>query len=73
MRKKKNWWKREEENEERETGQREEEGERGFKICFWNIAGIRNKCEETWKYLEQFDVIGLTEMGRRGNVEENQK
>lgn len=58
MRKKKNWWKREEENEERETGQREEEGEREFKICFWNIAEIRNKCKEMWKYLEQFDVIG---------------
>lgn len=30
-------------------------------MCFWNIAGMMNKCEETWKYLEAFDIIGLTE------------
>lgn len=30
-------------------------------MCFWNIAGMMNKCEETCKYLEGFNVIGLTE------------
>lgn len=30
-------------------------------MCFWNIARVWNKCEETWKYLESFDIIGLTE------------
>lgn len=32
-----------------------------LKICFWNIAGIINKCDETWEYLDNFDIIGLTE------------
>lgn len=32
-----------------------------MKICFWNIAGLKNKCEETWEYMENFDIIGLTE------------
>lgn len=33
----------------------------GLKICFWNVAGLMHLCEETWEYLDQFDVIGLTE------------
>lgn len=33
----------------------------GLKMCFWNIAGLLNKCEETWDYLEKFDIVGLTE------------
>lgn len=33
----------------------------GLKICFWNIAGIINKCDETWEYLDNFDIIGLSE------------
>jgi len=40
---------------------RRERKDRGLKICFWNIAGAAGKCEEVWKYLEEFDVIGLTE------------
>lgn len=32
-----------------------------IKICFWNVAGLVNKCEETWRYLENFDILGLTE------------
>lgn len=34
----------------------------GLKICFWNIAGIINKCDETWEYLNNFDILGLTEI-----------
>lgn len=30
-------------------------------MCFWNVAGLLNKCEETWDYLEKFDILGLTE------------
>lgn len=26
-------------------------------ICFWNIAELFNKCEETWEYLEDFDIV----------------
>lgn len=35
----------------------------GLKLCFWNVAGLgrTNKCEDTWSYLEKFDVIGLSE------------
>ena len=32
-----------------------------MKVCFWNIAGMMNKEEDTWDYLEEFDIIGLTE------------
>lgn len=39
----------------------ERERERELKICFWNVAGLRHLCENTWEYLEGFDVIGLTE------------
>lgn len=28
-------------------GEGEEDKETGLKICFWNIAGVTNKCEET--------------------------
>lgn len=38
-----------------------EKGERRVKIYFWNVAGLENKCEETWEYLESFDTLGLTE------------
>lgn len=30
-------------------------------MCFWNIAGITNKDEETWGYLSKFEIIRLTE------------
>lgn len=32
-----------------------------MRLCFWNVSGLSNKCEETWKYLERFDVLGFTE------------
>lgn len=32
-----------------------------MRICCWNVAGLMNKFEETWDYLEKFDMIGLTE------------
>lgn len=32
-----------------------------MRICCWNVAGLMNKFEETWDYLEKFDIIGLTE------------
>lgn len=31
-------------------------------MCFWNIAGLINKCEETWEYIKHFDIIELTEI-----------
>ncbi|TGZ50928.1 hypothetical protein DBV15_11860 [Temnothorax longispinosus] len=46
--------------EEREEKNKAEKG-RGLRICFWNVAGLINKCDETWDYLENFDVIGLVE------------
>ena len=33
----------------------------GLRIGFWNVAGLVNKCEEAWDYLESFDILGLTE------------
>lgn len=42
-----------------EEGRRERR--RTVKICFWNVAGLRYLCEDTWEYLKGFDVIGLME------------
>ncbi|KYM98824.1 hypothetical protein ALC62_10454 [Cyphomyrmex costatus] len=28
---------------------------------YWNVAGVKNKKEDFWKYILKFDVIGLTE------------
>lgn len=39
---------------------RDELKEKKLKICFWNVADVMNK-EDTWRYLEEFDLIGLTE------------
>jgi hypothetical protein len=32
-----------------------------IRIVFWNVAGIKNKEDEFWKYLGEFDVVGLVE------------
>lgn len=31
------------------------------KTLFWNVARIRNKDKEFWKYIKEFDYIGLYE------------
>lgn len=31
------------------------------RAIFWNVAGVKGKDQEFWEFLEQFDVIGLTE------------
>lgn len=30
-------------------------------MCFWNVAGVKNKCTEVWSFLKQCDIIGLVE------------
>lgn len=30
-----------------------------MKIVFWNVAGLKKKDREFWKYMEGFDVVGL--------------
>lgn len=35
--------------------------DRQIRICLWNIAGVTNKDEDTWRYLEGFDIVGLVE------------
>lgn len=37
-----------------------EKERRGTRLGFWNIAGMKNKGEDVWKYLESFDILGLT-------------
>jgi hypothetical protein len=41
---------------ERNKGENEQ-----IRIVFWNVAGIKNKENEFWKYLGEFDVVGLVE------------
>ncbi|KAJ3628659.1 hypothetical protein MTP99_015955 [Tenebrio molitor] len=41
---------------ERNKGENEQ-----MRIVFWNVAGIKNKENEFWKYLGEFDVVGLVE------------
>jgi hypothetical protein len=43
-------------NMERNKGESEQ-----IRIVFWNVAGIKNKEDEFWKYLGEFDVVGLVE------------
>lgn len=38
-----------------------EKTEEIIKIGFWNVAGLVNKDEDFWEYIEDFDIIGLTE------------
>jgi hypothetical protein len=44
-----------------------------IRIVFWNVAGIKNKENEFWKYLGEFDVVGLVETwdGRKGECRES--
>ena len=48
---------------ERRQGKEEKKrkGERGLRMCFWNVAGVLNKDKDMWEYLEDFEVVGLTE------------
>jgi hypothetical protein len=41
---------------ERNKGENEQ-----IRIVFWNVAGIKNKEIEFWKYLGEFDVVELVE------------
>ncbi|KAH0810075.1 hypothetical protein GEV33_012716 [Tenebrio molitor] len=43
-------------NMERNKGENEQ-----IRIVFWNVAEIKNKENEFWKYLGEFDVVGLVE------------
>jgi len=48
----------------KETGREEEGGaekEKGLKIAFWNVAGLKNKDREFWKNLEEWEVLVLME------------
>jgi len=35
----------------------ERKREKGWKIGFWNVAGIENKNEKFWKGLRRWDII----------------
>lgn len=40
----------------------EEKGKgEGYKICFWNVAGLENKDREFWEKLGEWDVMFLSE------------
>ena len=52
----------------RERGEREgrlggeiKEGKGRYKVAFWNVAGVRNKDQEFWKGLEEWEVVVMTE------------
>ena len=51
--------------EEKEKGRRKntkvqkKKGEKSVKILSWNIAGLKNKNEDFWKYIEQIDIVGF--------------
>jgi len=47
---------------EGEQGERETVGEeRGMRIVFWNVAGLRNKDKEFWSSLKDWEVVVLLE------------
>ena len=33
----------------------------GWKVMFWNVAGLRNKDRNFWKEISEWDVVVLTE------------
>lgn len=35
--------------------------DKAIKMCTWNVAGILNKDNDTWKYLNNFDIVELIE------------
>ena len=45
-----------------EKGKRGRGGEAsGYKVAFWNVAGLRSKDGEFWKGLEEWDVVVMSE------------
>lgn len=47
--------------DEREVEERGRVREGGWKVVFWNVAGLGNKDKEFWKGLAEWDVIILSE------------
>lgn len=47
--------------EEEEIEADQEEREEGWKMMFWNVAGMWNKDKEFWKGLGYWDVLVLSE------------
>ena len=43
----------------RNTKVQEKEGEKIVEILSRNIARLKNKNEDFWKYIEQFDIVGF--------------
>jgi len=50
---------------EEEMGGEKSSKDKQIRICLWNIAGVTNKDEDTWRYLEDFDIVGLVETWRK--------
>lgn len=44
---------------ERKRGKEKGKGKEGWKITFWNVAGLGNKDKEFWKGLKEWDVMVL--------------
>ena len=41
--------------------EKEEEKEKGMKLEFWNVAGIKGKGGDFWERVKKWDVVGLVE------------
>lgn len=39
---------------------KKEEGSRGRKLIFWNIAGLGNKDKEFWKFIRNYDYTSIS-------------
>lgn len=46
---------------EKERGKEKGKEKEGWKIAFWNVAGLGNKDKEFWKRLKEWDVMVLME------------
>ena len=53
----------------KKKGKTKRKGHGTLKAVFWNIAGITEEKEDIWKYLKNFEVIGLTETWMSDNQE----
>jgi len=47
--------------------------EAGKKLLFWNVAGVKKKDEEFWKFVKGYDFISLTETWMEGKGWDNLK
>lgn len=45
----------------KDGGNRKKERKEIYKVTFWNVAGLKNKDEDFWKDLKEWDIMVMSE------------